>query len=249
MPRPASQQRGPRTSHSRLMTSRPKESSMHTMTNEKVRQAIDAARHVRPTTPGHLWNWVYRYTGVRIPFKAVCAGHTAPFDLFARQFLERPSLALWHGPRGSGKSYLSAIETHLTSRFNPRHGTRILGGSLSQSEQIYEALQEAISDGRGEFGSDADTLARLLKSEAFYHNGSNVSLLAASPTSVRGPHVPSLKLDEVDEIEPDIRESAMGMAMEKRGCRVERLDDVDLASRGGPDGRPDGPRSRRGVSG
>ncbi len=148
---------------------------------------------------------------------------TPPPSSCSRQFLERPSLALWHGPRGSGKSYLSAIETHLTSRFNPRHSTRILGGSLSQSEQIYEALQESIMGGRGEYGSDADTLARLLKSAAFYHNGSNVSLLAASPTSVRGPHVPSLKLDEVDEIEPDIRESAMGMAMEKRGCRSSVL--------------------------
>jgi hypothetical protein len=192
-------------------------------TYERAYELTEAARQVRPTTPHHLWSWVYRYTGVKIPVKAVCSGHTALFDLFARQFLERPSLALWHGPRGSGKSFLSAIETHLTSRFNPRHSTRILGGSLSQSEQIYEALQEAILDGQGEFGSDTDTLARLLKTEAFYKNGSNVSLLAASPTSVRGPHVPSLKLDEVDEIEPDIRESALGMAMEKRGCRSSVL--------------------------
>jgi hypothetical protein len=29
--------------------------------------------------------------------------------------------------------------------------------------------------------------------------------------------VASLKLDEVDEIEPDIRDSAVGMAMEKHG--------------------------------
>ena len=56
-----------------------------------------------------------------------------------------------------------------------------------------------------------------------YHNGSEVSILAASATSVRGPHVPSLKLDEVDEIDPEIRESAMGMAMEVRGCRSSVL--------------------------
>ena len=71
-------------------------------------------------TRRHLWNWVYHYTGVKIPFRSVCAGHSSLFDLFARQFFERPSLSLWHGPRGSGKSYLSAIETHMTSRFNPR---------------------------------------------------------------------------------------------------------------------------------
>ena len=55
----------------------------------------------------------------RSPTEPVCAGHTAPFDLFAHQVLERPSLALWHGPRGSGKSFLSAIDTHLCSRFHP----------------------------------------------------------------------------------------------------------------------------------
>ena len=193
------------------------------MTTATTLHSIEQARNFRPTTRRHLWYWVQRFTGVRIPVRGVCAGHTALFDLFARQVLDRPSLALWHGPRGSGKSFLSAIDTHLASRFNPRHGTRILGGSLAQSEQIYQALQEAIRDGRGLLGTDADTIARLLKSEVIYHNGSTVSLLAASPTSVRGPHVPSLKLDEVDEIEPDIREAAMGMAMEVRGCRASVL--------------------------
>jgi hypothetical protein len=182
-----------------------------------------AARECRPTTPDALSDWVVAYLGVTVPRRAVCVGHTAPFDLFARQFLERPSLALWHGPRGSGKSFLSAIETHLVSRFTPRHETRILGGSLAQSRQIYQALTEAVLDGHGKLGSDTASLDRLLKTEGTWRNGSKVELLAASPTSVRGPHIASLKLDEVDEIEPDIRESAMGMCMEKRGVRASVL--------------------------
>ena len=67
--------------------------------------------------------------------------------------------------------------------------------------------------GEGEGGTDEATIARLLKDRANYVNGSNVEILAASHTSVRGPHVPSLKLDEVDEMDTDIRESAMGMCM------------------------------------
>jgi hypothetical protein len=122
------------------------------MTTATIPQSIDQARNFRPTTRRHLWYWVQRFTGVRIPVRSVCAGHSALFDLFACQVLERPSLALWHGPRGGGKSFLSAIDTHLASRFNARHGTRILGGSLLQSEQIYQALQEAILDGRGYLG-------------------------------------------------------------------------------------------------
>ena len=186
-------------------------------------QALDAVRNRMPRTPNELGDWVRHFTGIRIPSRPVCAGHTAPFTLFARQVFERPSLALWHGPRGSGKSFLSAIDTHLCSRFHPRHETRILGGSRAQSEQIYRALGEAVLHGKGDYGGDAAAITRLLKTEAVYANESRVAILAASPTSVRGPHVPSLKLDEVDEIDSDLRESALGMVMELRGCRASVL--------------------------
>jgi hypothetical protein len=184
---------------------------------------LDRSRQMKPTTRRHLWDWVHQFTGIRIPHAAVCAGHSAPFDFFAQQVLERPRLSLWHGPRGSGKSFLSAIDTHVSSRFNPRHGTRILGGSGAQSLQIYQALQAVLLDGHGPSGNDGDTVRRLLTTKAEYHNGSVVDILTASPTSVRGPHVPSLKLDEVDEIKPDLRESAVGVCMEQHGNRASIL--------------------------
>jgi hypothetical protein len=193
-----------------------------------------ATREQKPWSSRSLRLWIQQYIGVKIPIRPVCAGHDAPFSLFANQVLHRPSLALWHGPRGSGKSFLSAIDTHLCSRFNPGHETRILGGSRAQSEQIHHALGAAVLDGRGAYGSDADSIKSLLKTEAIYANGSKVAILAASPTSVRGPHVPSLKLDEVDEIDPDIRESAMGMAMEIRGVRSSVLMTSTWHRLGGP---------------
>lgn len=170
----------------------------------------------RPTSREEVLQWVTDYTGVRIADRRVCARHTNPAEYFW-QLLQRPPLALVLGPRGGGKSFLAALETHFTSRWNPRHGTRILGGSRAQSEQVYRALREAVYEGRGEAGSDADSIARLLKGEAHYHNGSDVAILAASSKSVRGPHVPSLKLDEVDEIAPELREAAMGMCMNRHG--------------------------------
>jgi hypothetical protein len=172
--------------------------------------------------------------GVRIPVWPVCAGHSAPFKMFSDQVLHRPSLSLWHGPRGSGKSFLSAIDTHLSSRFNPRYETRILGGSRAQSEQIYRAIVDVVLQSKAPSGNDADTVRRLLASEAVYRNGSRVSILAASPTSVRGPHVPSLKLDEVDEIDPEIREAALGMVMELRGHRASVLMTSTWHRLGGP---------------
>jgi hypothetical protein len=174
-------------------------------------------RETPPDSPTMLWHWVYSYTGVRIAIERVCQGHDSAWDYFSGVYFERPSLTLVLGSRGAGKSFLSALNTHVTSRWSPRHGTRILGGSRSQSEQVYRALREVVYEGAGPAGSDSQAFARLLEGEARYSNGSDVAILSASSTSVRGPHVPSLKLDEVDEIAPDLREAAMGMCIARNG--------------------------------
>ncbi len=166
--------------------------------------------------PATFEDWIRDHASdIKLPREAVCEGHHSPWECL-EAIRRRPSVALILGSRGSGKSFLSALDTHLTSREHPKHGTRILGGSKAQSEQIYRALRDLATDYEGEQGSDAGTIAKLRKEGATYANGSEVSILAASPTSVRGPHVPSLKLDEVDEMDTDIRESAMGMCMGSR---------------------------------
>ena len=167
----------------------------------------------RARTPRQLKRWIRDFTGLEIADRSVCPGHHSPWEIFQAIHLDRPSVALVLGSRGSGKSFLSALDTHLTSRWDPSHGTRILGGSKQQSAQIYEALRTIALDHEGEISNDAATIARLQKDRALYANGSKVEILAASSTSVRGPHIPSLKLDEVDEMATDIRESAMGMCM------------------------------------
>lgn len=149
--------------------------------------------------------------GVQVAGVPVCRGHAAPLDFLATWYFDRPSLSLVHGPRGGGKSYLSALSTHFDSIRHPKHGTRILGGSLAQSQQIYNALRE-FCEATGD-----DQLATLTKTQARYFSGSDVSMLAASRTSVRGPHIPTLRLDEVDEIDPEIREAALGMCMARGG--------------------------------
>lgn len=150
--------------------------------------------------------------------------------------LKRPSLALVLGARGAGKSFLSALDTHLTSRWYPGHGTRILGGSQAQSFQILEALQRLVREAAPVGGSqeEQEAIGQVLKQEAIYRNGSRVSILAASSTSVRGPHVPSLKLDEVDEIAPELREAAMGMCMAKGAVEASVLMTSTWHRLGGP---------------
>ncbi|MCA1686218.1 MAG: hypothetical protein LC745_09615, partial [Planctomycetia bacterium] len=134
------------------------------------------SRKLRPDTREGLGDWLLDYTGIRIADRPVCQGHVSPGDYFYELYLNRPSLALVLGPRGGGKSFLSALDTHLTSRFNVRHGTRILGGSRSQSEQVYRALRETVYEGEGREGSDAEAIVKLMKGEAIYQNGSDVSI-------------------------------------------------------------------------
>ena len=182
----------------------------------------DDAREERPRNAIALRRWILDYTGLKIPDRAVCADHQSPWECFEAVHLARPSIALILGARGSGKSFLSALDTHLTSRWDPGHGTRILGGSKAQSAQIYAALREIALHHEGDKGNDGDSIAKLRKDGATYANGSEVEILAASNTSVRGPHVPSLKLDEVDEMATEIRESAMGMCLGRRKRQGEK---------------------------
>jgi hypothetical protein len=186
---------------------------MSHLLEQRPGRAVGGARATRPVSEDGLWDWITAFTGIRVARRPVCEGHQAPWQMVADLFFRRPRLALVLGSRGAGKSFLSALETHLVSRWDAGHGTRILGGSREQSSQVYQALREIVRASRGPLGSDSAAVASLLRGEARYRNGSEVSILSASSTSVRGPHVPSLKLDEVDEIDPECREAALGMCL------------------------------------
>lgn len=199
-------------------------------------QALDALKATPPATADHLWHWVRAFTGVSVARAKVCRDHAPPFEFLASSVLDRPPMSLVLGPRGGGKSFLSAVGTHLDSRHRRGHHTRILGGSKAQSAQIFEAIRKGVIDGEGPGGSDRDAVAALLKESAKYRNGSEVAILAASEKSVRGPHVPSLKLDEVDEIDPEVRQAAMGMCMADRGVAASVLMTSTWHRVGGPMG-------------
>jgi hypothetical protein len=184
---------------------------------------------IRPNlkSPEDFSKWLLGATGIdlKIASTAVCPGHASPWEIFRTVFEKRPQLALVLGGRGTGKTFLSALDTHLTSLKYEGHGTRILGGSRAQSEQIYRALREFVGMWPEE---EPKPIKSMRKGEAVYTTGSEVAVLAASSTSVRGPHVPSLKLDEVDEIPEEHFEAAMGMCMNRsrgnvRGSRASAL--------------------------
>jgi hypothetical protein len=150
--------------------------------------------------------------GVKLAAEVVCTGHTPPAEFLRACVYDRPDLLLVLGPRGGGKSFLAALATHVDSIQHPGHATTILGGSESQSQQIFRAIRSFDRD-----WPDFKPIANFNTTRVQYRNGSEVGYLPASEKSVRGPHVPTLRLDEIDEIDPEIRQAALGMCMDQGG--------------------------------
>jgi len=141
--------------------------------------------------------------GLAVPRRAVCPGHAAPFEYLRRAILEPGrDLVVW-ASRGGAKTELGSIAAHLDSIFRPGCQTRILGGSLDQSQKMYEYLSRKM---RGLF---AGSLAREPTERRMrLVNGSAIEVLTQSGRSVRGQRVHRLKCDEVDEFLPEVWQAA-----------------------------------------
>ena len=161
----------------------------------------------RPTTDNELW-WLVRYLwGIEIPRVQVCDNHVAPFSAFADSYFARYPVTVWKASRGlAGKTFTLA---HLSLTEISVLGARVsfLGGSLDQSKLGHEYTKGAWDTN----GAPADLLASdPTHRETTLNNGGHISVLAASTKSARGPHPERLRLDEADEMDQFVFESALG---------------------------------------
>lgn len=166
-----------------------------------------------PSNDEELWWWVWATWGVKIPRTRVCSDHCAPFDAFADAFFARTPVNIWKASRGfGGKTQLLSIlgmsELVALGAF-----VTILGGSGAQSQRVHETMTEA-----WHFKNSPSYL--LLKDptkfDTFLTNGGKARTLMASTKSVRGPHPQRMRLDEIDEMELNVLQSAQGQPMRKR---------------------------------
>lgn len=174
-----------------------------------------------PETDLELWWWVYATWGVKIPRTAVCPGHVAPFQAFADAFFARSSVAIWKASRGfGGKTQLISIlgmsELVALGAF-----VTILGGSGAQSLRVHETMSEAWHYE----GAPREMLLKdPTKFDTYLKNGAKARTLMASTKSVRGPHPQRMRLDEIDEMDLNVLESAQGQPMRKRNKYGKLLD-------------------------
>jgi hypothetical protein len=129
-------------------------------------------------------------------------------------------MALWHGSRGlAGKSFLLAT-LGLTEAVTLKGDVNILGGSGLQSKRVHDYEQR--------FWRRDSAPKQLLVSDPQKMKtdlvwGNSIQALLASQNNVRGPHIPRLRLDEVDEMSLEIFDAAMGQTMALGGVSAQTV--------------------------
>lgn len=171
-----------------------------------------------PQTRDELYWYVRARYGVAIPRTPVCPDHVPPFVAFADAYFavnsldpDSPvtSLALWHGSRGlSGKSFmLSLLGTTLAELLGAE--VNLLGGSLSQSMNIHTHINRAL-----DYPEAPSYMVKLRSNTKIeFTNNAVVRPLTASQRTVRGPHPPRLLCDEIDEMDQEILDAALGQPL------------------------------------
>ena len=142
--------------------------------------------------------------------------HCAPIDFLSDALtLKTQNFTVWANRSGS-KSYLAALITWALSSSLPRLETSILGGSFTQSEKVYKGFGDfwALTDLQDEY-----LISEPSKSISKWRNGSAVSVLTASSKSVRGPHPQHLIMDEIDEMDETVYNSALSQPQTKHKIR------------------------------
>ena len=169
-----------------------------------------------PEDDEELWWYIKAVWGMEIPRKRICKTHKAPFEAFADAYFCRSPIGVWKASRGfGGKSTMLGMLTIMEATVLGAQVT-VLGGSASQSQRVHEVTHEAWTYERAP--------VNLLKGDPTRFNtrltnGAWILALMASQKSVRGPHPQRLRLDEVDEMEIELFESAQGQPMDARGVR------------------------------
>ena len=165
-----------------------------------------------PRDDDELYELVQNLWGVTIPRHKVCEHHQAPFDAFSTAFFAREPQVLVHGSRGlSGKSAMMSC-LGITQAVVWGADNNIVGGSENQSRNVLEHMNR--------YWDHMDAPAYMRRADntdrAVLTNGAVIRSLTASQKAVRGPHPARLLLDEIDEMDAEIMESAKGQPMPQR---------------------------------
>lgn len=165
-----------------------------------------------PKNDDELYQLVQSLWGVVIPRGKHCPHHQAPFDAFATAFFAREPQVLVRGSRGlSGKTAMMSC-LGITQAVVWGADNNIVGGSEQQAINALAHMKRYWDYQNAPTFMVKSNQASVIK----LHNNSEIRPLTASERSVRGPHPARLLLDEIDEMDAEILESAKGQPMPQK---------------------------------
>jgi hypothetical protein len=149
-----------------------------------------------PKTPDELWDYIVRRYGVTIARVAVCDGHDTPFDYVCAGFFE------WHpnicgiGPRGGGKSMMSALLHELNSHFLHGCESATFAAVEGQAQRVYDAFRTFINP--NEISGKSLISRTEYKPVGNMAYGSKVEVLGSTLAALNSPHPQRSHSDEFE---------------------------------------------------
>lgn len=174
-----------------------------------------------PKNDEELYHYISMVLGVDIPRKSVCEDHDPPFQFVADLFFEKISKALVLANRSGGKTYNVGALNTCESIIKNGCGIISIGGSEQQATKQYSYTQDFFSRSRQLSERVVDSLIH----RTVLTNGSFFKILASSEKAVHHDHVPKVRLDEVELMDPKIYKGAISIPQSdtKRNIRQSVL--------------------------
>ncbi len=102
----------------------------------------DAQEYRPPQNRDELALYLKAFFGLAYPRKAVCPGHTAPFEALAEAYFAEAPVAIWVASRGFGGKTVALAGLSLMELL-AEMDVSLLGGSGEQSARAHKATREA----------------------------------------------------------------------------------------------------------
>jgi hypothetical protein len=165
-----------------------------------------------PRDDDELHALIHERTGKSIPRRAVCPHHDAPFTWLADVYFGRTTAALVLAPRGGAKTFCLGLWLWLRCRAVPRLKALVVGAIAQQAEECLGHVKDFVHDDES---GDAD--AESYKTRVTFGNRSELRIVSGSESSVRGPRPCLVGLDEIDDMNSRVLQTALLMASDQNG--------------------------------
>lgn len=156
-------------------------------------------------------------TGMHFGRTAVCPGHSAPLDVFWDMYSQQFRHAFIRANRSGGKTKGIAFTEHMMMhhrQFSIAH----MGGSEAQANRGRDYFHAEVSV---EPWSDMVATSEPGQTKVQFHNGGKIEWLPSTEKQASGPHPELSILDEMDEVDYNVRERFVKTPSGPRAMMIE----------------------------